>query len=75
MKEYLIKKRRYDLDREAIEKEVELIAQSIMKKSKKPIACIHTDYMIDPMNFEVRYKLKIETLEDLEKKYNEEGKR
>lgn len=72
MKEYIIKKRRYDLDRELIEKEVELIANSIMKKSKEPIACIHTDYIIDPMNFEVRYRVKIETLEDLEKKYNKE---
>lgn len=75
MREYILKKRMYDFNKETAEKEIEEIAQSIMKKSKEPIACIHTDYMYNPCDFEIKYKIKIETLSDLERKYNEEGKR
>lgn len=74
MRTYHIKKRTSDFDRDTIEKEVEFIARNIMSKSKTPVACVHTDYCIDPMNCEVRYIVKVKTLDDLSEKYDKEVK-
>lgn len=74
MQKYLIKKRTSNFDKDTIDKEIEFIARNIMSKSKTPVACVHTDYCIDPMNCEVRYVVKVETLDDLMEKYDKEVK-